>query len=551
MSAVSPSGNNRIPLSIEHSNLPSKTSDKIAVSKQASFEASIGQLTQFLTTKKIALKGEHKDVHQAEVIILHPEEYGAKEVKGALTLIVKPGPGRSDSGILAREVLSCVGLEETVPRAAAVIASELDPTDKKTYKIFTNPEGKLYAVSKDDICFSYTLKGGQEIVSVGEDECPYIVDGMQAKALTFSVVTDKYDREFVVASELVTLHDSRPTKRDGYVCVELKEGWYEVPQELLLPVTEDEISFILNGIKYTLVQDSASDIWSLTIDGGELTSLLSSDAKFWSVDHEDKGYVVPLACDEVVGNDNELYIQRGGIFFPIDDKGSLLNATQVCCLVQECVMEEPDVAVMASDEAFQKGANWEGFIDSVLSMVLICPQDSKVTEGDTNFLVTTHPQGGYAAVFIDTDEAFPTNNSYSEMLSEHVGKGIAVLRPGLLAFDKAGETLDGVHLAHARMRMHMIVEKKTSMLKVLENKLTTEQIAAQSERIDRIGTFLEEHRTSSFSLQKLVFFVFPQVKTDWKAFKKNGIEKRDQLAELVGFTTVELQAQERTKARPD
>lgn len=492
----------------------SQFTEASTVTAETLFKNSVADLQTFLDNNPLTFSslapdlGDETDgeddvyepeIHQTLVAVLEPADFEADPTT-AVSLVVKPGPGRSQVGMLAHQVLDIASLGHTVPRAASVTASEIPATDNKSYEVFTAVDNKQYAIAHSDTQEPISLKNGQKLLVGGhlyllikEQDGSYRVDRLQFH--------EKDGKLY-------------PTGLDA-----------NEPKELILSIKKNKALLVLEGDKFHVVKDPKGE-WVVETEAEEIDTFLDNDPIIWKID--DESFAPRALCERVIDN----CIERDGIAYPIEDD-ELQPAKNVDCLVQEKVAAAHNVEVKPGDKTFQKNVHWDSLIDSVLSMILICPQDSKCSDGDTNFLALPDTGQGYGIVFIDTDEAFPSNNSYSEAMEEHKGHNIAVLRPGLLAFDKTAATLDKGHLKHAQKQIQHIVENKEKILHAMQGKVADDKIAALSERIDRLSAFTDK----TFSLEELVFAVFPTVKNDWQDFAKQDRD-RATCAEWVGHTTL-------------
>lgn len=472
-----------------------------------------------------------QEVHQSLVAMLDPEDYDA-DPETAVSLIVKPGIGRADTGILARRVLEIAGLGHTVPRASCVIASELCSVSKDTYKIMMAPDMTEHAYQERHIRCPVSLSNGHMLILEGKPRIILPQEGGEYKAvlLEFIVATDPEGKKKLIPS----IYKTDPM------------NWENIPEDLTidLPQRKKKTTFTVLGCEFSVRQESAQ-YWSVDYDPDELDEvdeLLESDPLLWKVEGaETETYIPRLLSDPVTRRNDTLSIEQSGVHFPLEegiDEYSLGTAKKVTCLVQEKVLASDEVKVSPEDDIFQEQVSWDALIDSVLSIVLICPQDSKATAADTNFLAVPKPDNeGYGIAFVDTDEAFPPNNKYSEAFPEHIGNNVPVLRPGLLAFDKTAIEMSGPQLSHAKKQIQQIYDKKDLIISEAEDKLSKEQVEAIKERIERLHTFLLSHQNDAFMLEDIVFSVFPEVKKDWDSFQTQGNRTRAQLAEWVGHIT--------------
>lgn len=303
------------------------------------------------------------------------------------------------------------------------------------------------------------------------------------------------------------------------------------------------------------------------------------------------GYIVPEEQQsDIVTKGGEKYVLRNGLDYKIEqekDKPTFqvigrnipgmvqLKVPDICFKVfafNKKTGEKEDLPVDVRVDSparaeFYRRISMPHFIKAYVASMIFRSQDEKITAlSESNVLFTylpndegqiDHKTSLLGAVLIDLDQTFPPNNKIST--DPDKPNGVHPIRNGLLGFPQARKNLTEEEMKQTLEIMEEIVVKKDNLVrylkgfiireetqyikneetgeneavKVAKGTLSQDQINAFSEVIDKMDTFIKEHRDQSdWTLEDVFFFVFPEYKEQWDKLGKLNPETR---AEWIGF----------------
>lgn len=199
---------------------------------------------------------------------------------------------------------------------------------------------------------------------------------------------------------------------------------------------------------------------------------------------------------------------------------------------------------------FYSRIDMKSFIESFLTTILVRPQDGKIRsleQSNVLFQAIPDPSGKVdpltsplRPVLIDLDETLPPNNTYS-IDPDFTKKGAKthILRCGLMAFPQARQSFSPEEKDYAIKIITDIIANQTRILSCLESfskKMPSlcdqRHMTATKEVINQLKKFLQMHQQHNWTLEDLLFYVFPEYETQWNILEG---ESPEQIASLIGF----------------
>lgn len=430
----------------------------------------------------------------------------------------------------------------------------------KTFQVLEDNEDNHYVVPKG---FTYPAEQGNKVV----------IDNVEYKASTI----DKEDPTLVKLTPVAPNASSTFEGKSFRVLYQSNPASEEldavlVPNDSCLTIVhseeeiESEFSFNCMGENYKATQDEDGMGFSITADeedddledlkGFEPNQLHISSREIDEDDEDDLDQVVydndecffvkSWRIDEITkdakgletvernGQPYQLEKQTNGSFHVVGHniKGMVQSKVENVFVKPSGKRAGLDIRTDNADRTtFFSRIDKSAFTKAFIATILLRPQDGKIVQLDqSNVLFQVKPdenglvppldgQEPLFPVLIDLDETLPQKND----ADKDNGKHVHPIRCGLMGFPQAREPLSKELQKEAVELISEIVNNKKTIQEYLQRfvsktpsrDFTKEHIAATIDVIERLNNFIDHPPKDDWSLQDLLFSVFPGYEAQW------------------------------------